>query len=31
MLIERAGRRVLLAASGLLVSLAMAGLATYLR
>ena len=30
MLIERAGRRLLLAASGLLVSLSMAGLATYL-
>ena len=30
MLIERAGRRMLLAASSLLVSLAMAGLATYL-
>ena len=30
MLIERAGRRILLAASSLLVSLSMAGLATYL-
>ena len=30
MLIEKAGRRMLLASSGLLVSLAMAGLATYL-
>ena len=30
MLIERAGRRLLLAASSLLVSLSMAGLATYL-